>query len=477
MPVELSGGLLIYDWNILAGDSCLYSFGSCCICTLGFVIPLNLLPATVPRLAIPTRNVFNILTISLRFDEDDAFWWGVAGQPLACLFEQADYNVQVQFIHMLFFYSRVLPYLGPRPSKTNKPFFKSFMTDDHTPVEISWVIHNGKLNVRYCVEPVGTIVDSEQLAALRMVHNLKHLMHDLDLRWFDILRDTLVSSSSHLQESTVVSTKHNSQYFVGFDCDPSGHIKLKAYFLPEMKAAQTALTKRELVTKALATIEPRLLTPWEEILGFFDKLPLELKPEIEFVATDCSPPEQSRIKVYVRTRSTTFVTVRQFMTLSGQLKGSVVDDAIEAVEDLWRLVMGMDTSTPGWDNQRLRPRMSADATDDHLTGGLIFYFELRVDERRPFPKLYLPVRHYCSDDAAVARGMESYYRSCGQLPFDTYVETIQKTFGSHRSLGARTGIHTYVSLAIKKADFEVTSYFNPEAYAAERVSADVGSDQ
>ena len=130
--------------------------------------------------------------------------------------------------------------------------------------------------------------------------------------------------------------------------------------------------------------------------------------------------------------------------------------------------MGMDTSSPGWEDLRLGSAESARAANEHLTGGLVFYYELKIGEPRPFPKVYLPVRHYCSDDLSIAKGTEAFYRSEGKL-VDSYADKVKKIFGSHRTLDSRTGIHTYLSLAIKKKNFDITTYFNPEAYAVERV--------
>lgn len=131
--------------------------------------------------------------------------------------------------------------------------------------------------------------------------------------------------------------------------------------------------------------------------------------------------------------------------------------------------MGVDTSQPGWKHRRLAPRESSDANDNHITGGLLLYYELKPGHALPFPKVYLPVRHYCKNDSVIATGMQAYHAKKGRAFVDRYVQDVDYIFGQHRPLNARTGIHTYVSLAIKNKDYEVTSYFNPEVYAPERI--------
>ncbi|KAI0916312.1 aromatic prenyltransferase (DMATS family) [Taiwanofungus camphoratus] len=435
--------------------------------------PISPILTKFPPTLFPTRktvaqSVFDILNSTLRFNENERFWWGTSGRVLASMFQRLGYSVDIQFIHMLFFHVRVLPFMGPRPDRANKPAFKSYMTDDHTPIEVSWIVNpDGTATVRYAIEPIDTSAWSRKPAALRMIDELRPVLKGLDMKWFHALDEALVWHG----RTRVYGAKHTTQYFLGFDCSHTGSITLKAYFLPEVKSAKTGIRKEDLVMMALRSLNAGLTAPWAATMAYFNTLPAAIRPGIEIVATDCAAPKDSRIKIYVRTRSTNFRDLEGLMTLGGKLKGSLIDDAIAALMDLWNLVMGVDTSKPGWKDKRLPPRVSVEANDNHITGGLLLYYELKPGQPLPFPKVYLPVRHYCADDLAVARGMEAYHRKKGSMFLTGYVEDVESIFGRHRPLEARTGIHTYVSLAIKKSDFEVTSYFNPEAYAPERFPA------
>lgn len=339
-------------------------------------------------------------------------------------------------------------------------------TDDHTPIEVSWIANDdGTATVRYAIEPIdqdGTV--SSKCAALRMIDELKPMLQGLNLTWFNILNDALVYS----QATSTPTAKHASQYFLGFDCAHSGTTTLKAYFMPEVRSAATGISKEQLVTNAMASLGMGLSTPWKATVDYFATLPEEVRPSVEIVATDCSDPLQSRIKVYVRARSTKYSDLEGLMTLGGALKGKNVSDAMASLQDLWETVMGVDTTQSGWKQRRLAPRVSEDANDKHITGGMLLYYELKPGHALPFPKVYLPVRHYCQNDLAIAEGMQTYHARKGRAFVDRYAQDVDYIFGSHRSLESRTGIHTYVSLAIKKSDYEVTSYFNPEVYAPER---------
>ncbi|EGN95872.1 hypothetical protein SERLA73DRAFT_187119 [Serpula lacrymans var. lacrymans S7.3] len=415
--------------------------------------------------SVQVQSVYDILSKSLSFTNDGKFWWDTTGRMLASMFSLLGYDVHVQYFHMLFFHLRVRPYMGPRPNWQNQAEFKSYMTDDHTPIEVSWIVNpDGTATVRYAIEPIDLNSDNSKAAALQMVEELKPAIRNLNLEWFDILNDALVWHGN----SNIAGAKHATQYFLGFDCAHTGNVTLKAYFLPEIKSVKTRVSKDELVSRALVALDHGLETPWKATVDYFDTLPSSIRPSVEIIATDCAAPKDSRIKVYVRTRSTKFSDLEGLMTLGGKLKGKVIEDAMSNLTSLWEMIMRVDTSAPDWKEQRLTPRLSVEANDNHITGGLLLYYELKPGCPLPFPKVYLPVRHYCSDDLAIAEGMEAYHRKKGGVFVDGYIRDVESIFGRHRSLSARTGIHTYVSLAIKKSDFEVTSYFNPEAYAPER---------
>ena len=50
---------------------------------------------------------------------------------------------------------------------------------------------------------------------------------------------------------------------------------------------------------------------------------------------------------------------------------------------------------------------------DELSGGLLFNYELREDYTYPCPKVYIPVRRLCTDDAHVVRAVSSLLKATG----------------------------------------------------------------
>lgn len=70
----------------------------------------------------------------------------------------ADYTTESQYRNLLFYLYYVVPELGVRPGDYKQPSqWKSFMTDDHTPVELSWSWSCGDKPsvVRFSIEPIG----------------------------------------------------------------------------------------------------------------------------------------------------------------------------------------------------------------------------------------------------------------------------------------------------------------------------------
>lgn len=88
------------------------------------------------------------------------FWWSKhTGHVLAVLLEKAGYSQELQYRDLKFFATVIVPHLGAslEPSVENHSQWHSFMTDDGTPVELSWDwgTSDGPPMIRYSIEPVG----------------------------------------------------------------------------------------------------------------------------------------------------------------------------------------------------------------------------------------------------------------------------------------------------------------------------------
>lgn len=67
------------------------------------------------------------------------------------------------------------------------------------------------------------------------------------------------------------------------------------------------------------------------------------------------------------------------------------------------------------------------ARSTHRTAGIIFNMEIKHNQLRPVPKVYIPVRHYGGTDLLISRNLCNFFRSCGLASLaDTYVDAVQR---------------------------------------------------
>jgi tryptophan 7-dimethylallyltransferase len=269
---------------------------------------------------------------------------------------------------------------------------------------------------------------------------------------------------------------HNASFFhVGADCTHNEGIVGKAYFLPHIRSQATGISIDKLVTECMKTLG--LEDPWAMVVRYLAVLPQHYQAKIEVVAVDCVQPSDNRVKVYVRTQASSLRSIIDLMTLGGELSDPSILSAIATIRHLWLLFFSEadeSVSIPS-----LRP--------GHFGSGFSVYFEMRLNRSTPSTKAYIPIRHYCSDDAVIAQAMAQFYREIGLSSVgDRYVSDIQhfwcvflplvsvcsdsdaKFFSPHRDLSARTGVQTYIGCAARKGGSQVSVYLSPESYAPER---------
>ena len=125
---------------------------------------------------------------------------------------------------------------------------------------------------------------------------------------------------------------------------------------------------------------------------------------------------ENRAKVYVRTQASSLRSIIDLMTLGGKLSDPSILSAVATLRHLWRLFF--DEPDENVSIRSLRP--------GHFGSGFSVYFEMALNRSTPSTKAYIPIRHYCHDDAVIARAMAQYYREVG-LPSvgDRYVSDIQ----------------------------------------------------
>jgi DMATS type aromatic prenyltransferase len=368
------------------------------------------------------------LTQSLSlFDEDTRFWWTTTAPILARMMELVGYSQELQHKHLLFYYIYVLPSLGKRPSPEGCPDgWHSFMTDDFSPLEFSWEwgLSAAESRVRFSIEPIGKCAGTptdplNQKSVFELVDRLRSTFQNtLDLTVFKVLCEALTTTREKL-DTKDISVDGRSQYFVAFDLD-AGNPCLKAYFIPGLKAVETNTPVPELLVKAMNSCEVHCGSRFMEAFRRFNSDLMKFstissnRPEIEIVGIDCVVPSNSRVKIYVRYRETSFDSVQRMLSLGA--KEPLNSASVASLRELWSLVLGLPKD---FSSSHELPNVP------HRTSGVLYYFEIRPNSDCIVPKVYIPVRHYAHNDLSIAQGLATYFQSRGQtVAANNYVEAL-----------------------------------------------------
>lgn len=344
---------------------------------------------------------------------DTQFWWRTTGYALAVYLQHANYPLESQYYQLVFFALFVAPALGPALNrKVSEPRWKSFMTDDNTPIELSWDwgVEGDLPAIRYSIEPIGICAGTSldpfnQHAASRFFGRLNQFLPQMNLQWFEHFSNEFFAFNS-LNLSG--NERHETRFFAAFDLHQNDVI-VKAYFFPGFKAIETAKSRLTVVSEALGRLSDYREAdyPAFEVLQNFLQAPSAPgSMEIEMFAFDCIKPAESRFKIYVRTESTSFDSVKALMTLNGKLDTSEILQGLVELESLWDLLFVARHPT----TQEL-PHVA------HRTAGILYNFEIKPGAPLPVPKIYIPVRHYAQSDFCVIDGLWTYlqrYRSENQ---------------------------------------------------------------
>lgn len=355
------------------------------------------------------------------------------------MLEMAEYSTSSQVLHNEFFLHSVTPFLGyhPRGQKPLPHMWKSFMTDDHTPVELSWAWSSGDRKtpvVRYSVEPISRSacrgLDMENVDAnVRMLGEALSLAPDMDLCLHRHFRKALTASRGAAtitqqqldQDASVESAVPQSQCFIAFDLQDDHHV-VKQYYIPNRRSHELGCDNWRLVKETLDKIPasrmPRVDAGISVFSDFIDSVSADKVLTVEIVAIDCIDPAQSRLKIYCRSRTTSFESVVDMLTLGG--RKPLQAEEREALWELWMAVFGLTAETYSSPKQELPQR-------GHRTSGMLYYYEIKADGATPKSKVYLPVRHYAQNDDQIARGLSTYLQARDKgFSSGTYYDAVQK---------------------------------------------------
>jgi len=337
----------------------------------------------------------------------ERYWWMRSGYALAVLLHNAGYSSHAQYQSLIFFATVITSSLGApnEPPLVATPW-KSFMTDDGNPIELSWDWHTGTKSptIRFSIEPVGvhagTTIDPENRHAASIFHQtLLQSLPQANVEWFDHFkekfkcRDVLNGSA---QEG------HLSQIFYAFDLAEDS-ITSKAYFFPGFTAREMGQKNLARISQAIATA-PSCTPEMLEALSVFQEFatdPSNPALEIDMLAIDLISPTASRLKIYFRNRETSFSSVQRTMTLRNRIQTPELMHGLSNLKRLWEAVFKLEESP---DDASLPAR-------DHRTAGILYNVEFSLGNVRPRVKIYIPVRHYASSDSNILHGLNDYLYS------------------------------------------------------------------
>jgi DMATS type aromatic prenyltransferase len=342
-------------------------------------------------------------------------WWNSSGAFFAQLLSSASYSAEAQSAALAFFLNQVIPYLGPTGRMTTIHPWKSFMTDDGTPIEFSWdwTTRSSLPKIRYSIEPcdyTGHSGNSSNALAVRSFRNVVAAnIPGADFTWFDHFA-TLIAGPRTLDNE--MDSPPNS-IFYAFDCIDRNMVA-KAYYILRSEKEVTGSVNWAVIARTIYSApgcSRNNLPAMDALEAFFHQDSDHF--DIEMLAFDLLKPQNSRVKIYFRSRRTSFSSIEQAMTLNRRLKDKSTIKGLQALRALWNEIFGVK-------NDEELPLVV------HRTAGILYYVELKLGNPVPSVKLYIPVRHYAASDHAVVASLGRYLCNNGaQEKFACYTQVLK----------------------------------------------------
>jgi DMATS type aromatic prenyltransferase len=342
--------------------------------------------------------------------EHHRFWWNRhTGKALAVLLYNAKYPPELQYRDLKFFAQVVAPNLGisHETLRADTQPWPSFMTDDGTPLELSWDwgTRDASPTIRYSIEPIGlyagTSLDPGNLIAGPVLQEqLRNSLPEMRLEWFHHFQESFSGGASskggQFQDNP---DDHDSSIFYAFDLSKSG-ITAKVYFFPKAKG-ECNQSKLEVLLQAIHAA-PHCTEDKLKACAVFSDFASDAANqglEYEMLSMDLIDPLESRLKIYFRCRDTAFNSVINIMTLGGRSRNAKLYQGLGELYRLWKALFGAYT-----------PPDEPLAEVGHRTAGILYNVEFKLGDSVPVAKIYMPVRHYSSSDEAVILGLNDYFQ-------------------------------------------------------------------
>jgi DMATS type aromatic prenyltransferase len=397
---------------------------------------------------------------------DTRFWGETVGTALSTLMKGADYDAATMEEHLAFCSQSVAPYLGQRPIQGQLPPWRSFMTDDFSPLEYSWSWEKSRPVIRYSFEPIGakagTALDPyNHEGPMEWVDHIcqHHKLPSANWQWFTHLARAFYQDpcSPVAEQAPIYAPRVSSpsSVFVGFDLGSNG-LMGKMYLVPVI-AEQTGQSRLTVLNDALRTLPNcRELLAYKYLDRFLQIRNKTDPVHILGVATDCTDLANSKLKIYFRSPVTTFASVKDTLTAGGTVT-LWNDNQLGELRDLWFRLLGLP---PDFPEDRELPEKT------HETGGILYNYDIKPGNQQPETKVYIPVRHYGKNDIAIARELVGFLRARlghEEKYYQNFFQVLDK-FSSFRDPRQGCGLQTYISCALKGEKLSLTSYLSPQIY-------------
>ncbi|KAH8897619.1 P450 monooxygenase [Thozetella sp. PMI_491] len=355
---------------------------------------------------------------------DTQYWADHITHPLKALLQHTEvYTPADQEAQLRILAENVLPNLGPRPSQAPTP---SYMTQSGSPIQLS--INASKNNcVRYCWDMIGVKggTPSDPLA----MEATKEIVASLSARfgfstvWSDELVKAFALSPEEAQRVVDILPTWLQSFvpegekapaigripfgLTAFDLKGSD-ISMKFYINPRPKEIATGVPTSDIIWKMMRSMTPAFKTNAIDMMEkFVSSIP---GSPIELVAIDCFDEahlSEARIKLYLHTRSNAFKTVREYVTLRGELHDEKTNKGLKVLRDIWHLLLQEPEGISGEDFEK--PLNDASM----LCQKLYFSIEIQPGKDLPEVKSYLPTWNYARSDQETIKNYEQVFRKCG----------------------------------------------------------------
>ena len=353
--------------------------------------------------SVPCDSIANL---PIHRQLDAKYWRATAGYGLATFLHCAGYSEEAQQRHVAFFNDVVAPALGQK-HQTGSPHgqWPSFMTDDGTPLEISWDwgFDRQQATIRYSIEPIGPEAGSSldplnKYASGRFLQTMRELLPEADWQWSEHFQKEFCVFNESLEHG---NEAHKSRFFAAYDLDGSVST-MKVYYFPAFKANESGQSKIDVLSSAITRLPsyaPCNFSAFDLLYNYINSSSVDGSLEVEILAADCVKPQHGRLKIYVRSRQTSLDSVKSIVTLGGIFASPEMDQSLVEFGSLWSSLFSSTYS-----------ESLGTSSDNHRTAGILYNFEVRAGIPLPVPKVYIPVRHYTRSDEHVMGALEKYIR-------------------------------------------------------------------